>query len=208
MRILSIDTSSYLLSVALADDNHIVACKTIYMERGQGETLAVLIQQLFQTAQWDFNSLNQVLVAVGPGSFTGVRIGLSAARGLGLALNVPVTGISNFNAVLPLSLNQNVCVALDTKRGDCFVQSFDVSRCPCDSPLVLPVEKVVALNLPIVTDKPALFDGYDVSLIDMPTCPASHMIDVFLTCQDSALPPEPLYLREADVTLPSTKHVK
>ncbi len=208
MRLLSLDTSSNLLSVALADNHHVVISKAIYMERGQGEALAPLIQSMFETVGWDIKSVNQVLVAVGPGSFTGVRIGLSAARGLGLALNIPVNGISNFNAVLPLMVTQPVCVALDTKRGDCFVQRFDETGCLNGEPQILSVDDIVSLHVPVITDKADLFTNTNVALIAMPVCPAEHMIDVFFNRPNVLLPAEPLYLREADVTLSSRCHVK
>ncbi len=200
MRLLSIDTSSNLLSVALAEDDSIIASKSLLMERGQGEALIPIIQKLFISAKWDIQTLNQVLAAIGPGSFTGVRIALAAARGIGLSLNIPVLGITNFNALISPDMPYPLCVALDTKRGDCYVQVFE-SYQKTQTPQIMSLSEIVALHLPVVTDKPDLFENTIVQSIEMPACPAANMIHVANSKPDVLQNPDPLYLREADVTV-------
>lgn len=206
MRLLAIDTSSHLLSVALADDTNILNSEALYMERGQGEALIPLIQRLCHEANCPIDTIQQVIVAVGPGSFTGVRIALAAARGIGLSLNIPVIGLTNFEALTTLDMPYPLCVALDTKRGDCYVQIFENNQ-KANEPIILSPDSVVALNLPILTDNPALFNQANVRLIQAPECPAENMINVVFRKPTAKRLPEPLYLREADVTVVAPKSI-
>ena len=200
MRLLSIDTSSNLLSVALAENYVLVASESRYMERGQGEALIPIIQTLCQKAQWDITSLNQVISAIGPGSFTGVRIALATARGIGLALNIPAYGMTNFDSLTMPDMPYPLCVALDTKRGDCYTQIFE-SYNKTQSPQIRSLSDIIALNLPVLTDNITLFDHFDIRLIDKPFNPAANMIHSAKLKPSVLKSPDPLYLREADVTL-------
>ncbi len=202
MRSLAIDTASNLLSIALAENETIVASESIYMERGQGETLIPLIQSLCNSVTWDIASLNQVIVAVGPGSFTGVRIALAAARGIGLSLDIPVKGLTNFDILIPEDVIYPLCVALDTKRGDFYTQQYESADLPPHTPCIMNTAKIAALNIPVITDKPDLFaEQTGMQLIATPQCPATNMIRIANQHKNRLLPPEPVYLREADVTV-------
>ena len=68
------------------------------MERGHAEALAPLVERLMSGVEGGFASLDRIAVTAGPGSFTGIRIGLAMARAMGLALNIPVVGVSTLVA--------------------------------------------------------------------------------------------------------------
>lgn len=206
MRLLAIDTSSHLLSVALAEDTNILISHATYMERGQGEALIPLIQRLCDEANCPIETVQQVIATVGPGSFTGVRIALATARGIGLSLNIPVIGITNFDALTMPEMPYPLCVALDTKRGDCYTQVFQNDQ-EATEPKILSPDEVTALKLPVLTDNPALFNQANVQLVQAPECPAENMINVIFRKPTAKRPPEPLYLREADVTVVAPKSV-
>ena len=95
---LAIDTASDTTSVAVSSENGACAVEEMTSPRGQGEALMGMIQSVLNKLNKTPKDLTQVAVAVGPGSFTGVRIGLATARGLGLALGIPVIGVNNFVA--------------------------------------------------------------------------------------------------------------
>ena len=130
---LSVDTASDTTSVALCDEKG--DCAVVHMTSacGQGEALMSLIQEVFQRMKKSPKDLTHIGATVGPGSFTGVRIGLATARGLGLALDVPVFGVDNFVATV-YGLKKAVTVVLDSKRDDYFVQNFDKNGKPLDEP--------------------------------------------------------------------------
>ena len=77
-----------------------LARETIPMERGHAEALLPLIDRLVSPFEGGFESLDRVAVTVGPGSYTGLRVGISAARGIGLAAGVPVVGVATLSAFL------------------------------------------------------------------------------------------------------------
>ena len=202
MLILALDTSSSALSVAVLEDEKVLACHEQVMDRGQGEALVPIIAQVLENAQKKTTDITGVAVAVGPGSFTGVRVGLSTARGIGLALNVPVYGVTNFEATA-YDIASPVVVTLDTKRGDYFTQSFDenghlVGDAKTQSDMDL------KQSLPFIAvgdgaEKLAQEIGCAVLQTKYPL--AVSIGKIAISRISTPLPPEPVYLRDADVTV-------
>lgn len=102
-------------------------------QRGQAERLIPLCQQVCQTAQVGFEELDHIAVTRGPGTFTGVRIGVAAAKGLALALKVPLIGVTTLETVACQALEESVpplkgqiAVAHDARRGEVYWQTFNV----------------------------------------------------------------------------------
>lgn len=202
MLILSIDTSSADLSVALVNENGSLGLVEENMLRGQGEALIPYIQSMMQQAGLPMNAVEGVAVAVGPGSFTGVRVGLSTARGIGLALDIPVYGVTNLEAAAA-GLNEPVTVTLDTKRGDYYTQQFDKNGKTIGEPSIQSADDLKQqLPFTAIGDgamKLAEEIGCDVAM--KPQSSAISIAQIALSRLDNPLPAEPLYLREADVTV-------
>lgn len=202
MYILSIDTSSSLLSVAVQNEEKVLAYVSQEMTRGQGEALIPTVSKVLDTARLSIQDMGGIAVAIGPGSFTGVRVGLSAARGMGLALGIPVYGVTNFQAIADGVLKP-IIVTLDTKRGDYYTQGFDETGQATEQPIVRSAEQLKAL-LPFT----AMGDGA-IALQAQIGCGVTEKISpsavsigkIAFTRLDKPFPPEPLYLRDADVTL-------
>ncbi|MBR6675111.1 MAG: tRNA (adenosine(37)-N6)-threonylcarbamoyltransferase complex dimerization subunit type 1 TsaB [Alphaproteobacteria bacterium] len=201
MLILSLDTSSSAVSVAVLDKENILAFQEQVMDRGQGEALVPMIAQVLEQAQKTPSDITGVAVAVGPGSFTGVRVGLSTARGIGLALGVPVYGVTNFEASA-YGISMPVVATLDTKRGDYFTQAFD-DKGPASEAKTHSANDLKS-DLPFVAvgdgaEKLSAEIGCDVLQKTVPSAVAIGKIA--LNRIETPLPPEPLYLRDADVTV-------
>lgn len=96
--ILAFDTSAAHCAAALLRDGQIIA-RVEPMSRGQGERLMVLLQEVLDETEINWADLDAIAVGTGPGNFTGIRIAVSAARGLALGLGKPAIGVSNFDAV-------------------------------------------------------------------------------------------------------------
>jgi len=93
VRVLALDTCLAACSVAVLDGDRIAAAACEVMERGHQERLAPLVRDTMARAALAFSDLDRIAVTLGPGSFTGLRVGLAFAKGLGLALGRPVVGL-------------------------------------------------------------------------------------------------------------------
>ena len=127
--ILALDTAGNSCSAALWRDGNIAAEAYEAMPRGQSERLLPMIQGVLATAALGFEDLDGLAVTVGPGAFTGVRIGLAAARGLALAQGLPLLGVTSFDVVASTVTEEaqsgrRLVVALDAKRADLYVQAY------------------------------------------------------------------------------------
>ena len=201
MVLLAIDTSGAILSVALLTEDGAVYAKQQQMERGQGEALIPLIQELLDEAKQKVEAVDAVAVAVGPGSFTGVRIGLACAKAFGLALNIPVWGVTNLEAQA-YGISKPVTVVLDSKRGDYFVQRFENGKA-LGKPHIETIDELKK-KLPFT----ALGDGAQelaktigCQAIQSPEPIAVAVAKIAQNRKNNPLPAQPLYLRQADVTV-------
>ncbi len=149
MTLLALDTASAACSVALWRDG-VAARRHKVIGRGHAEALMPMIAEVLDEAGVGYDALDAVAAAVGPGSFTGIRTGLAAARGLALALAIPGIGVSSLAAAastarsaLAPNAGRTLLVALETKRADLYVQAFDDSLSPLFPPVALPPVEAV-----------------------------------------------------------------
>jgi tRNA threonylcarbamoyladenosine biosynthesis protein TsaB len=99
VRILAVDTALGACSVALLEDDRLIAHIFEPMERGHAERLAPMVDEAMKQACVEFSALERLAVTVGPGTFTGQRVGLAFMRGLRLALHIPLTGVTTLEAM-------------------------------------------------------------------------------------------------------------
>lgn len=201
MLLLSLDTASTTLSLSLFENEKPIASFDEVMVRGQAERLIVEVQNLFKQSKKDIKELTAVSVGVGPGSFTGVRVALSAARGFGLALDVPVWGVSSLQAYA-LGSDTDVFVALDTKRGDFYVAGYNNELEEVFSPRVMTMEDIKILNPKLIaSDVPDVFETEGFLVRKNNFSLSEQIARIALMRQQNPLPAEPMYLRDADVTV-------
>ena len=201
MVLLAIDTSNRILSVALLTEDSRTFSKEKQMERGQGEALIPLIQELFNESKEKIENLDAIAVAVGPGSFTGVRIGLACAKAFGLALNIPIFGVTNLEAEA-YGISTPVTVVLDSKRGDYFVQHFDKGKATDEAHIESTDELKKTLPFTAVGDAATELANTIGCQVIQPREPiAVAVAKIALSRQNNPLPAQPLYLRQADVTV-------
>src|SRR3979490_2165233 len=119
MLILAIDTALDACAAAVLDtaQNRLIAQESLAMKRGHAEALMPLIARVMKESGIAFASLDRIAVTTGPGSFTGLRVGLSAARGLALAANKPAVGVTTLTAyaapIVSQTADQPVIAAFD-----------------------------------------------------------------------------------------------
>ena len=129
MIVLGLDTATKACSVAVWRDGAVLAHECVRMERGHTEVLIPMVKRVLGAAALAFRDLDLVAVTVGPGAFTGLRVGLAAARGIALAADVPCIGVTTLEAIAAAVPRREgdsrvVLVVLETKRGDFYAQAF------------------------------------------------------------------------------------
>jgi tRNA threonylcarbamoyl adenosine modification protein YeaZ len=128
MRVLAIDTAIEACSAAVLERGIITASETLPMARGHAEALMPLVARVMDLADIEFADLDRIAVTTGPGSFTGLRVGISATRGIALAAGKPAIGLSTLAAFgAPLIAEDdstNVVAAIDARHDHVYLQVF------------------------------------------------------------------------------------
>ena len=217
MNILAIDTSLTAVSACIYDCEaaELVVSETIIMKRGHAEALLPLIDRVVHVVPGGFSSLGRVAVTVGPGSFTGVRVGIAAARAIGVSTGVPVVGVSTLAAFASQLVldggDSNIVAAIDAHHDQIYVQVYSATgrtilRPQISSPRAVagilgkgPIRVTGSAGPIMVLEAWAQFVTADIGgeLIN----PAiEYVAKVGVAANPGHAPPIPLYLKAADVT--------
>ncbi|MBA5776077.1 tRNA (adenosine(37)-N6)-threonylcarbamoyltransferase complex dimerization subunit type 1 TsaB [Stappia sp. F7233] len=154
MILLAIDTALAACSVAVLDTRN--AGERLFtvseeLGRGHAERLMDMVDQVMAEAGVAFEHLTRIVVTTGPGSFTGLRVGISVARGLALVLGIPVVGVTTLEAIAAGALHRGEAamldVVLDARGNEVYHQRFDGRREPLTAPGVTDAQRLAA-NLP------------------------------------------------------------
>ena len=147
--VLAIDTSASLCAAGVFDGEEELGRSVLDLGKGHAEHLMAVIGQALQGAGRTYRDLQAIAVAIGPGSFTGVRVGVSTARGLALALKVPAIGVSNLEAVAAEARNgqpgRAVLSAFTSGRGDIQAALYDPFGSIVYDPAVIDLGQAVRL---------------------------------------------------------------
>src|SRR5690349_16574961 len=143
MRVLAIDCALEACSAAVLDGQagRIVASESRVMQRGHAEAVMPLIARVMDRSGLGFANIDRVAVTVGPGSFTGLRVGIAAARGIALAAGKPAVGLSTLASYAAPLIAENdavpVVVAIDARHGHVYLQVFGAGGLTLVKPAVL-----------------------------------------------------------------------
>ncbi|WP_420960425.1 tRNA (adenosine(37)-N6)-threonylcarbamoyltransferase complex dimerization subunit type 1 TsaB [Brucella sp. IR073] len=213
MKILSLDTAASFCAAALYDANEgrLLACVSENIGKGHAEVLMAYVERTLEEANIGFDAIDRIAVNVGPGSFTGVRIGVSAARGFALALSRPAIGVTVFEGLAREALASHpekpVLVAIDAHRGEIYAQGFGTDGAVLGDPIAGSPEDVLALLVDML-HPPVLIGSAAVRLNELLAEPlpvageaATARIETYARIAASRRPgeaPKPLYLRGPD----------
>ena len=137
MKILAIESSALVASVAILEDNRILAQYTTDHKKTHSQTLLPAISEIVEATDTDLATIDAIAVAGGPGSFTGLRIGGTTAKGLGLALNKPLIHVPTLKAMAYnfISGDAYICPIMDARRGQVYTAIYRVNRGSCHTVL-------------------------------------------------------------------------
>lgn len=143
MIVLALDTALGACSAAVSRGGDILAVRSEPMERGHQERLAPLVAETMAAAGLAFSAVDRLAVTVGPGSFTGLRVGLAFAKGLALALDRPCVGIGTLEALAAPPSPDFTAAVIDARRGRVYLQGF-VDGSPAMAPDLLDLAEASA----------------------------------------------------------------
>jgi tRNA threonylcarbamoyladenosine biosynthesis protein TsaB len=215
--VLAFDSGGAACTAAVLRDGAVAAQRLAPMERGHAEALMPMIDAVLQEAGIEVAALDLIAVTTGPGAFTGLRIGLAAARGLALASGVPALGITRFAAAAAAvprerQAGKRLVIALDSKRRELYLQVLAEGAAEGDGALVPP--EAVADWLPpgkllLAGDAAASLARLIAAREGVEQAPGTGVVDAVDVARLAAAawrpglrppPPRPLYLRAPDTT--------
>ena len=214
MRVLAIDTALEACAAAVLDTDHgKVASESLPMVRGHAEALIPLIGRVMRQADMPYSALDRIGVTTGPGSFTGLRVGISAARGIALAAGKPAFGLTTLAAFAAPRLAEDdqtsVAVAIDARHQHVYLQVFG----PGGRTLVAPRIASIADAVRACANGPVRIVGTAAGMLAAAwpaTEPAPVSVDdlrapnivwvgrLAVAMTGDASTPKPLYLRAPD----------
>jgi tRNA threonylcarbamoyladenosine biosynthesis protein TsaB len=152
MLILAIDTALDACAAGVLDTDagNMIAQESQAMKRGHAEALMPLIARVIEASGLAFAGLDRIAVTTGPGSFTGLRVGLSAARGIALAANKPVVGLTTLTAYAAPIVSQNdersIIAAIDARHDQVYFQVVSGNGSSLIQPRVAPIEEALGAS--------------------------------------------------------------
>jgi len=203
MLVLAIDTSGSGCSAALYDTgtDGVLGEAGAEIGRGHAERLMDFIDEALAAAGHDLADVGRIAVTVGPGSFTGIRVGVAAARGLALALGVPAVGVTTLSALAATrAKDKPLLVVMDARRGEVYCQAFAAGGVALSAPALLSVDDARALAAGHDGD----IAGSAAAMLREDALPETDAVDIAAVARLGArLDPEehrpkPLYLRGPD----------
>ena len=209
MIVLALDTCLASCSVAVLEGERVLACAREVMARGHQERLAPMAQTVMADAGLAFGRLDRIAVTMGPGSFTGLRVGIAFAKGLAMAISKPAVGIGTLEA-LAAEADGLVFPAIDARRGQLYLQAFEDGRALM-APDALTAEGAAARLAELSQGRPFTLVGSGAALLAdaapsatvlaVEGADARHVARIAASREPGLL--RPLYLRAPDAKLPA-----
>lgn len=215
MRVLAIDTALGACACAVldTDQGEILSSESLPMTRGHAEALMPLVARVLAMIRLRVADIDRVAVTVGPGSFTGLRVGVSAARGIALAAAKPAVGVTTLSAFAAPHMAEDdripILAAIDARNNNVFLQLFGPGRRTLISPRLMAIDDAVraALSGPArlvgsaADNIAAAWPASDpLPLVDPQAAPSIEWVARLGAAApaDGTALPKPLYLRAPD----------
>lgn len=215
MRVLAIDTAlgACAACVLEAGAEEPLVQERLAMERGHAEALMPLVARLMARIPGGFGTIERLAVTVGPGSFTGLRVGISAARAIALGIDKPCVGVTTLSAyaapVASSGVGALIAAAIDARHGQVYLQVFGPAGRTVVAPRIVPVRdaarqlgtgavRIVGSGASLLAAE-ALAIGLEATIVDESAAPAiAWVARLGAVALAERAPPKPVYLRPPD----------
>ena len=215
MRVLAIDTALEACSVAVLDTERadLRLHESLQMQRGHAEALMPMIARVLDRAKLDFAAIDRIAVTVGPGSFTGLRVGIAAARGIALAAGKPAIGLSTLAAFAAPFIAADdtlpVVVAINARHDHVYLHVFGPGGRTLVAPRLVPLREALRVSTagaPRITGTAANMlaavwpagERVPTSVEQRNAPNIDWVARLGAAATDTGVPPKPLYLRAPD----------
>jgi tRNA threonylcarbamoyladenosine biosynthesis protein TsaB len=219
VRVLGIETSSRRGSVALVESGRVVVALSHEELNAHAERLLPLVDRALADAGWNRASLERVAVGIGPGSFTGLRVGIALGQGIALGLGIGLVGVGSLRAMaagLPADQLGTRWTLLDARRSEVFLAAYDQTGSELLSPCAIPPAQLEPRMATVSGPEPRLLLGEVLDAlppmrgvrVQSPETDLPHASTVALLGARAEVPDagvEPLYVRDAGAALPGPR---
>jgi tRNA threonylcarbamoyl adenosine modification protein YeaZ len=213
--LLALDSSTDAVSVAIHHGSTILAERTVDAARRHAEVLMPLVDEVVAASGAVPADLSAIAAGIGPGGFTGLRVGLVSARTLALALQIPCHGVMSLDAIAYAALTQGFVdrdhpfgVAIDARRREVFWARYEAGRRVGDAQADRPgdIAQDVLRGLPVVGDAAATYpEAFTQWIQASPTAAAIARIASDPACGFATMPAAPVYVRRPDAAEPGAR---
>ena len=211
LKLACVDTSTFTESIALVEGDEVKGERLIRRPRGHASGLHRDLDDLLKELEWELKDLDGVVCGLGPGSFTGMRVGLAAFKGLAYALECPLYGVPTPYALLHAARHPQALSLIDARRGEVYAHGYGFETPRCLSPQDL-VDHLNHLNLTpsLLIGEGALahqsFFKTQWPTLDLPLetafhCPRASFLVPYITEPSNLDLLEPIYVRKSDAEI-------
>jgi tRNA threonylcarbamoyladenosine biosynthesis protein TsaB len=220
VKVLAFDTALAACSAAVWSDGAILAARLERLDRGHAEALMPMVEAVRTEAGLAYQDIDRLAVTIGPGTFTGLRIGLAAARGLALAIGRPLVGVTTLEALAAgvsedERQGRSVLAVIDARRGEVYAQAFDAGLAPLVPPSLstvtgaarlAPAPLLIVGSGALLVQTALVADGKEARVSEAAETPDATVVAALAAGRAvvSDEMPAPLYLRAPDARLPGT----
>jgi tRNA threonylcarbamoyladenosine biosynthesis protein TsaB len=213
VRILGIETSTRRGTVALVEHGQPIVALAHDEAGAHAERVVGLVEEALAQAGWTKQSIDRVGVGVGPGSFTGIRVGIALAQGISLGLDLPLVGVESLKAMaraVPRSTPGLRCALVDARRGEVFMAAYEPDGATVLAPVAVPRQAALGRLAELCPGQRILLGEVLAELGGPPHCAGPlaalpHASCVAMLAGESPVPNGPvvpLYARDADAARP------
>ena len=165
MKYLFIDTSNSFISIYIVKDNKVLVYKKVETLKDMANTIMPLIRDAFNEVNFHIKDIDKIFVTIGPGSFTGIRVGITVAKTISYCLNIPVYPISTLEYLSSINTNYRKIISIiDARRDNVFVGFYDTNLNKLEDEKMVSYDAIDIPNDTVVVS----YDGvHDSKILDI-----------------------------------------